>query len=148
VSVKIIALLASASLATSGAYAVSVTRAADVLPGAPSAFMAEGNAGGQQCRVDVVRSEPAGVAKVTRGVLPDGQCLCTVKTGPQGNNGSAESVVNELLNSRSCDGAPPAGETPEGASAGGGGSGGMIGGLVGALAVGGLAAGLGGKSKG
>jgi hypothetical protein len=148
VSTKIVALLASASLATSGVYAVSATRAADVLPGAPASFTAEGDAGGPQCRVDVIRSEPAGVAKVTRSVLADGQCLCTVKTGPQNNNGSAESIVNELLSRRSCDGAPPAGELPEGANAGGGGSGGMIGGLVGALAVGGLAAGLGGKSKG
>lgn len=105
--------------------------------------MAEGDAGGQQCRIDVIRSEPAGTAKVTRSVLPNGQCLCTVKTGPQNNNGSAEDIVTGLLDSRSCDGAPPAGET-----SGGSGSGGMIGGLVGAVAVGGLAAGLGGKSKG
>lgn len=153
-SAKIIAVLATVSLATSGVYAVSATRAADVLPSAPSAFMAEGEGSGEQCRVDVVRSEPSGVANVTRSVLPDGQCLCIVKTGPQDSNGTAENVVRELLERRSCDGAPPPADVAQGgsvgggASAGGGMSGGAIGGLVGALAVGGLAAGLGGKSKG
>jgi hypothetical protein len=150
VTIKIIALLASASLATTGSLAVSATRAADVLPGAPSAFMAEGGEGGEKCHVDVVRSGSPGAADVTRSVLANGRCVCTITTGPKSNNGPAEAIVNELLSDRTCEGAPPAGDTPAGqtSGSGAGASGGVLGGLLGAVAVGGLAAGLGGKSKG
>jgi hypothetical protein len=155
VTVKIIALLASASLATTGSFAVSATRAADVLPGAPSAFMADGNDGGEKCRVEVVRTASPGAADVTRSVLANNRCVCIITTGPKSNNGSAEAIVDELLKDRTCDGAPPAGNTGAGqtagsggAASGGGASGGVLGGLLGAVAVGGLAAGLGGKSKG
>lgn len=139
------AILASASLASAGVYGASETRAADVLPEGASTFMGGGDAGGAgQCRVDVVRSGQSGVANVTRAVS-NGQCVCTVTTGPASGNGPAEEVVNALLRDRTCDGAPAAGDT--GQTAGGGG-GGVLGGVVGAVAAGGLAVGLGGKSKG
>lgn len=146
---RIMAILVSASLVSAGAYGASATRAADVVPGLPSSLMAESDSGGtDKCRVDVLRSGQAGVAKVTRDTLPDGSCVCSVTTGPQAINGAAEEVVTALLRDRTCDGAPSAGEIGSGQSAGGGGSGGVLGGLVGAIAVGGLAVGLGGKSKG
>jgi hypothetical protein len=113
-------------------------------------MMAQGGAAGEKCVVNVDRNGSPGVANVTRSVLANGQCVCNVSTGPEAGNGSAESVVTALLRDKTCDGAPAAntGTEQAGSSAGGGASGGVLGGVVGAVAVGGLAAGLGGKSKG
>lgn len=114
-------------------------------------MMAQGGATGEKCEVIVDRNGTPGVANVTRSALANGQCVCNVSTGPEAGNGSAESVVTALLRDKTCDGAPSAGNTgteQAGSSAGGGASGGVLGGVVGAVAVGGLAAGLGGKSKG
>ena len=148
VTAKLVAILASAGLASSGVYAASATRAADVLPAASVALMAQGSATGEKCVVNVDRNGTAGVANVTRSVLASGQCVCNVSTGPEAGNGSAEGVVSALLRDRTCDGAPAAGDAGAEQAGGGGGSGGVLGGVVGAVAVGGLAAGLGGKSKG
>lgn len=147
VATKTLALLASASLASAGLYGASATRAADVLPGAYNTFMAEevgGAPSGPKCRVDVVRSGEAGVANVTRSALSDGQCVCTVTTGPEAGNGAAEQVVSALLRDKTCDGAPPPAEAGQGF----GPAAGLLGGLVGAGAVGGAAAGVGNDSNG
>lgn len=142
---KILAFLASASMASAGLYGVSATRAADVVPGAYSSFMAEeagGAPSGPKCRVDVVRTGEAGVANVTRSALSSGECVCTVTTGPEAGNGAAEQVVSALLRDKTCDGAPPPADAAQGQ--GFGPAAGLLGGLVGAGAVGGAAAGAGG----
>lgn len=150
---KLIAILASAGLASSGVVAASATRAVDVMPATSIALMAQGGAAGEKCVVNVDRNGTPGVANVTRSALASGQCVCNVSTGPEAGNGSAEGVVTALLRDRTCDGAPAANGAEQtggnaGGGGGGGGGGGVLGGVVGAVAVGGLAAGLGGKSKG
>lgn len=110
---------------------------------------------GQKCRVNVLRSGPAGTAQVTQAVLGNGDCICTVTTGMGGVNGSAENVVIALLRDRECAGAPPAdGLTNQGVGissagvSGGGGMGAALPLVLGVAAVGGLAAGLGSSSQG
>lgn len=140
-SIQLFAILAAAGLATTGVAAVSATRSVDALPtGAVS--LAQGDSGsGNLCRVEIVRTGTGGTANTVRRELEGGQCLCSMTTGPAGSNGSAEDLVNALLRDRTCEGPPPAG-------ANGGMNGGVLGGLIGAAALGGLAAGLGGKSNG
>lgn len=135
---QLIALLASAGLATAGVAATSATRSADALPIGAVAFADGDGGGGGQCRVNIVRTGASGTANVVRTELEGGGCICTMTTGPANNNGSAEGLVDALLRDRTCQGPPAAGGV----------DGGLLGGLIGAAALGGLAAGLGGKSNG
>lgn len=141
---QFIALLASAGLATVGLAATSATLSADALPTGVVSLAGDGDGGGgaRICRVEIVRTGAGGTASTVRSELEGGQCLCTMTTGPANSNGSAENLVNALLRDRSCEGAPAAGAEETG------GGGGVLGGVVGAAAIGGLAAGLGGKSNG
>ena len=147
-----LAVLAAASLVSTGVVAASETRSAATLPGVAN-VMGDGQGGGaQKCRVDVVRTAPGGVANVTRQQLDNGGCVCTVTTGPSGSaNGAAELIVTALLRDRECEGAPAPGDIGQaasGATGGGGGSGVLIGVLVAAGVAGGLAGGLKGDSNG
>jgi hypothetical protein len=119
-------------------------RSADALPSA-SVVMAAGAPEIAKCRVDVLRTVAGGRADITRSELSDGTCVCTVTTGPQTINGSAEDIVVGLLRDRECAGAPVAGGNPLSA---GGSILGLLPAVVGAPAVGGLAAGLGSSSPG
>lgn len=156
---QLIASIAAVSLLGTGLVAASETRSSAVLPALTSTTLTDGQGGGEQkCRVDVVRDGLSGSADVSRQVLGNGDCVCTIRTGPSSNNGSAESIVVALLRDRECVGAPAvagaaggssagAGGVAGGAGAGGIGSGGIA--ALGGLAVaGGLAAGLGSKSPG
>lgn len=145
-------LAAAASVALIGAgFTGAGTRAIDALPGVQSAF-ADGNGSGADkvCRVDVIRSGNAGNADITRQELDSGQCVCIVTTGPASNNGSAESVVTNLLRDKTCGDAPLVGETvSEVAAAGGGGGGGtIIVTVLGVAGAAGLAVGLGKDTNG
>lgn len=140
-STQLFAILASAGLATAGLAAASATRSADALPTGAVALAADDQGGGNRCRVEILRTGPGGTAATVRRELEGGECLCSMTTGPEGNNGSAENLVLALLRDRTCEGAPPA-------AVDGGANGGLLGGLIGAAALGGLAAGLGGKSNG
>ena len=154
---NLIAVLSAAGLLSTGMVAASQTRSSAVLP-AVSTVMGDGQGGGgQKCRVDVLRSGAANTASVTRQVVDGGGgCVCTITTGPAGGaNGAAESVVEALLQSRECEGAPASGDVGQAASgaaagggAGGGGSGALVGVLVAAGVAGGVSAGLGGDSNG
>jgi hypothetical protein len=111
-----------------------------------------GGAAGDKCRVDVVRTGAPGSADIERQTFTDGSCVCTITTGPNGNNGSAEATVSNLLRDRECAG-PGMAAADTGAAAAAGGGGGMGGGAVigvlfavGALGVG-VAAGGGGSDS-
>ena len=151
---QLIASIAAVGLLGSGLVAATETRSYAVLPALTATTVADGQgAGGEKCRVDVVREGLPGEAAVTRQVLDNGDCVCTIRTGPASNNGSAESIVVALLRDRECVGAPLA-AAPGSAGAGGvGGGGGGLGAggaaALGGLALaGGLAVGLGSKSPG
>jgi len=154
VASQLIASIAAVSLLGTGMVAASETRSYAVLPALTSTTLADGQAdGGQKCRVDVVREGLAGSADVTRQVLDNGDCVCTIRTGPASGNGSAEAIVVALLRDRECVGAPPPAGLGEGGAGAGGAGGGGLGGAgiaaLGGLAVaGGLAVGLGSKSPG
>ncbi len=156
---QLIASIAAVGLLGSGLVAATETRSYAVLPALTATTVADGQgAGGEKCRVDVVREGLPGEAAITRQVLDNGDCVCTIRTGPASNNGSAESIVVALLRDRECAGAPLAyAPGSSGAGAGGaGGAGGGGGGLgaggaaaLGGLALaGGLAVGLSKKSPG
>ncbi len=147
---QFIATAASVALLGAGFAAVDGTRSAEALP-MYSASLTQGDAaGGDRCRVDVIRAAPAGAAAITRHVLTDGTCVCTVTTGPSGGNGGAESIVTNLLRDRACDGAPapgrPVAEAASGAT--GGAKGVVIPVLIGTVGAAGLAVALGSDSKG
>ncbi len=120
------------------------------MPALQSAFAdGEGSGMGEKCRVDVIRGAAPGSAEVTRQVLDNGGCVCTVQAGPIDNNGAAEGIVSALLRDRECDGAP---DTPADHAASAGAGGGIPGaGLVmGGAAMAGLglaAAGGGGNDS-
>jgi hypothetical protein len=141
-------LAAAASVALVGAgFAGAGTRASDALPAMQTAF-ADGSGGaGKVCRVDVIRSGTPGVADITRQELDGGKCVCIVTTGPASNNGSAEDLVTNLLNDKTCSDAPLARSAANEAAAGGGGSS-VVYTAVGVAAAAGLAVGLGGASPG
>jgi hypothetical protein len=150
---QFIAAAAAVGLMGAGFANVSETRSFEAMTG-QTAMFGGGEGGGAQggtCRVDVVRSGSAGTADVTRQTLSDGSCVCTVTTGPVSSNGSAESVVTDLLRNRECAGAPEAGNVGSEAAAGGGGGvggGAVIGVLFGVAALGvGVAAGGGNKDS-
>ena len=67
----------------------------------------------------------------------NGDCVCTISTGPELNNGAAEAIVVALLRDRECESTPP-----PGAKQGVGGGAAAAGGLAAAAAA--AAAGLGG----
>lgn len=144
-------LAASASVALIGAGVAgsSAIRSFDALPSVQSA-VADGEGGGAAdiCRVDVIRAGTPGSSSVTREVLTDGSCVCSITTGPASDNGSAENIVTALLRDRSCADAPLVGNDAAGAASAGGGSGAIIPVLVGVVGVAGLAAAVGAASNG
>ena len=144
-------LAASASVALIGAGVAgsSAIRSFDALPSVQSA-VADGEGGGaaDTCRVDVIRAGAAGTASVTREVLNDGSCVCSITTGPASGNGSAENIVTALLRDRTCADAPVVGKAASEAAAGGGGSGAIIPVLVGVVGAAGLGVALGATSHG
>lgn len=145
---QFVAAAASVALLGAGFASAEGTRSAEVLPAFNASVAAQDTGGGNKCRVDVVRTAPAGAADITRSVLSDGSCVCTITTGASGNNGAAEGIVSDLLKSRSCEGAPAA-ETPMTQTAtGGGGSGVVIPVLIGVVGAAGLAVAVGSDSKG
>lgn len=147
---QFIAAAASVALLGAGFSAVDGTRSAEALP-MNSASLADGDvAGGNRCRVDVIRAAPAGAASITRHVLTDGTCVCTVTTGPSGNNGNAESIVANLLRDRACEGAPAPGRPVAEAATGATGSAGgvVLPVLIGTVGAAGLAVAMGSDSKG
>lgn len=147
---QFLAAAASVALVGAGVAGSTATRSFDALPGVQSA-VADGEGGGapDTCRVDVIRAGTPGAASVTREVLTDGSCVCTVTTGPANNNGSAENVVTMMLRDRTCADAPTVGRTTsEYATANGGSHGLIIPVLVGVVAAAGLAVALGSSSNG
>ena len=151
-SSQIIAAIVAAGLVGAGVASASGTRSVSALPF--QSLMAADSAGaGGECRVDVVRSGAPGSADVTRQVLNNGSCVCTITTGPSGNaNGSAEAIVGSLLRDRTCDGAPAPGNLGSqvaGAAGGGSGtSGTVLTVLIAAGGAAGLIVALGKDSKG
>lgn len=150
-----LAAAALIGLAGAGVAGAADLRSDQALPQLTAAMAMEGMGGGGQgasCRVDVVRTGTPGAAAVTKQVLGNGACVCTVTTGPAGGNGSAEDVVTGLLQSRSCEGAPPPGENVgqqvSQAATGGGGSQAVLPVLLGAVGAAGLAVALGNDSGG
>ena len=151
-SSQIIAAIVAAGLVGAGVASASGTRSISALPG-QSLMAADGAGAGGECRVDVVRSGAPGSADVTRQVLNNGSCVCTITTGPSGNaNGSAEAIVGSLLRDRTCDGAPAPGNLGSqvaGAAGGGSGtSGTVLTVLIAAGGAAGLIVALGNDSKG
>lgn len=142
---------AAVGLMGAGFANASQTRSFEAMTGQAAMFGGGGGGGaeGGMCRVDVVRTGSAGSADVTRQTFSDGSCVCTITAGPAGSNGSAESVVTNLLRDRECAGAPLAGNVGSEAAAGGGmGGGAVVGVLFGVAALGvGVAAGGGKKDS-
>jgi hypothetical protein len=139
VTTYLLAAAAAVGLVGAGLANAGETRSFEAMTGQTAMFGAgeAGGAAGDMCRVDVVRSGSAGSADITRQIFSDGSCVCTITTGPAGNNGSAEDIVTGLLRDRKCEGAP----TPDGEVAEAGGGIGTILGVVGATA--GVGAGVG-----
>jgi len=143
-----LATAAAVSLLGAGIAGAAETRSFEAMT-APAAMFGSGEGGGggaDKCRVDVVRTGAPGSADIARQDFADGSCVCTITTGPAGNNGSAESVVGALQRDREChNGAAPAEE-----SNGGIGAGAVAGALLGlgALAAGAAAGGSGSDSAG
>lgn len=109
---------------------------------------ADGQGGGNKCRVDVIRNGTPGTADITRLVENDGTCVCTVTTGAANANGSAENIVTNLLRDRACDGAPAPGRPVSEAASAGGGSGVVLPVLIATVGAAGLAVAVGNDSKG
>lgn len=142
--------LAAAGILAVGASAAAGTISSNSLPPVAVAAAAASEASGNLCRVEIARSGAPGSSEIVRQALPGGECVCYMTTGPTGNNGDAESIVDALLRDRQCTNAPlvdapPPQFAPLVAAALGGGA---IAGGVGAAALGGLAAGLGSDSNG
>jgi hypothetical protein len=144
-----LAAAAAVGLLSAGLVNASETRSFEAMTGRSTMFGSGEGSGADagRCRVDVVRSGSVGTADISRQEFSDGSCVCTVTTGPSGNNGSAEEIVNRLLRDRECAGAPAPGEE---ASQAGGGPGGLIGALAAVAGVGtaGVAASSGKDSPG
>ncbi len=143
---NLLAAAAAVGLLGAGLANAAETRSFEAMTGQVAMFGAGegGGAAGDKCRVDVVRSGSPGSADIARQTFSDGSCVCTITTGAAGSNGSAETVVANLLRDRECEGAPTAGnEAADAASSGGGvGGGAVIGVLFGVAALGvGVAAG-------
>lgn len=144
---QLIASIAAVGLLGTGLAAAGETRSFAVLPALTAVSVADGQgSGGQKCEVVVNRVGLPGAADITRQVLDNGNCVCTISTGPSSNNGSAEAVVVALLRDKECEGAPAPG-AEEGAGSGGGLGGGGAAALGGLAVAGGLAAGLSGSKS-
>lgn len=84
--------------------------AASAATGATGAGAGAGQAGGAAslCEVRVDRSGAAGSFVVSQAVLRNGKCVCFVKTGARSQGGDPETMLAQLLKSRTCSDAPPA----------------------------------------
>lgn len=137
---QFLAAAAAVGLLGAGMAGASETRSFEAMTSPAAMFgSGEGSGGAEKCRVDVVRNGAPGSADIARQDFADGSCVCTITTGPAGNNGSAESVVGALQRDRECEtSAAPAEE-----SNGGIGAGAVAGALLGlgALAAGAAAGG-------
>jgi hypothetical protein len=145
---QLLAATASVALIGAGAVAPSSIRSSEAMPSVQSA-VADGDGAGasDMCRVDVVRTGQSGTVTSTRAVLKDNSCVCTLVTGPAGNNGNAEDVITAMLRDRSCPNSPMVGQpVSEAAEANHGGL--VIPVLVGVVAAAGLAVALSAKSRG
>ncbi len=129
-------MLAAAGLMAVGVTSTVETRSASALP---MLMLAQGTSG--KCTVDVVRTAAPRTAVVTRLEPQGGDCICKIVTGPEANNGSAESTVFALLRDRECGGASVVAKNGSGET--------VLVGLLSALAAGGgLVVALGNDSKG
>ena len=145
---QLLAATASVALIGAGAVAPSSIRSSEAMPSVQSAVADGAGAGASDmCRVDVVRTGQSGTVTSTRAVLKDNSCVCTLVTGPAGNNGNAEDVITAMLRDRSCPNSPMVGApVSEAAEANHGGL--VIPVLVGVVAAAGLAVALSAKSRG
>lgn len=145
---QFLAAAASIALVGAGVAGTAGTRSFEALPGVSTAFAdgADSGAGGK-CRVDIIRAGAAGAADITRQTLQDGNCICTITTGPASSNGSAEEIVTNLLRDRTCDGAPAPGKVISEAASGGGG-GWVLPVVLAVVGAGGLVVALGKDSNG
>jgi hypothetical protein len=132
VTSQFLAAAAAVGLLSAGLANASETRSFEAMTGQSAMFgSGEGSgAAGDKCRVDVVRTGSAGTADVSRQEFSDGSCVCSVTTGPAGNNGSAETVVSNLLRDRECAGVAGGGGGGDAGAAAAGGGGGIGGGAV------------------
>ena len=145
---QLLAAAASVALIGAGAVAPSSFRSSDAMPMAQSvAADGDGASDARMCRVDVVRTGESGTVTSTRTVLKDHSCVCTLVTGPAGNNGNAEDVVTAMLRDRTCPDSPMVGgPVHEAAMAGGHNF--VIPVLVAVVGAAGLAVALSAKSRG
>lgn len=145
----LLAAAAAVGLLGAGPANAGETRSFEAMTGLSAILAAsEGATSAGKCRVDVVRTGSPGSADVTRQSFADGSCVCTITTGPSDSNGSAESIVGNLLRDRECEGAPNA-NSEAAEAAGGAGLGAIAGVLFGGGAIGaGVANGGGSDSAG
>jgi hypothetical protein len=107
VSSQIVATIAGAALVLGGFAAGAGTRSAAALPervglAASGAAEAAQSLPAGRCQVEVLRSGAAGSSDVRRRQLDNGDCVCTITTGPSPVNGAAEDIVRALLRDREC----------------------------------------------
>jgi hypothetical protein len=108
---QFLAAAATVGLLGAGLANSAETRSFEAMTGQIAMFgNGEGGGADNKCRVDVVRSGAAGTADIVRQTFNDGSCVCTITTGPEGNNGSAEEIVTNLLRDRECASTPAIGE--------------------------------------
>jgi hypothetical protein len=117
-----IAAAASVALAGAGFPGPVGTRSVEALPAQTSMLAANEAGSGDRCKIEVARTGTPGAADITRSVLADGSCVCTVTTGQPATNGGAEDVVIDLLRNRTCDGAPAPGKVVSKVATAGGGA--------------------------
>ncbi len=144
---QLLAAAASVALVGAGVAGTSGVRSFEAMPTGTSA-VGEGVGASGMCRVDVVRSGNSGTVASTRTVLNDGNCVCTLVTGPAGANGNAEDVVNGMLRDRTCPDSPTVGRAVSEVARTGGGGGLIIPVLVGVVGAAGLAVALSANSRG
>lgn len=142
-----VASVAAISLLGAGFAVAGETRSSAVLPALTSISATNGEgASGQKCSVVENRDGLPGKADVIRTVLGDGSCVCTVTTGPENNNGAAETIVRALRRDRECTNPAELGNLDNAPGGGDGGFGG-VGFVAGGVALaGGLGVALGKKS--
>ena len=145
---QLLAAAASVALVGAGVAGTSGVRSFEAMPTRTSVVADGEGQGGGACRVDVVRSGDGGTVTTTRTVLNDGNCVCTVVTGPAGANGNAEDVVTGILRERTCAESPTVGRAVREVARTGGGSGVIIPVLVGVVGAAGLAVALSANSRG
>lgn len=146
---QLLAAAASVALVGAGVAGTSGVRSFEAMPTHTSVVAdGEGVGASGMCRVDVVRSGNAGTVTSTRTVLNDGNCVCTLVTGPAGANGNAEEVINSMLRDRTCPDSPTVGRAVSEVARTGGGGGLIIPVLVGVVGAAGLAVALSANSRG